>query len=227
MTAGLSCKDVRLMRRAVDGAERAVLDGITADFPAGRLSLIVGPTGAGKSTLLHLLAGLLRPSAGEIRADGEPVSRWITAHRDRWRRRVGILFQTPSLAPDLTVLENAMLPLIPRGGSLVDIRTRARECLGRTGAAHLAGLPAATLSGGEGQRVALARALAAEPRFLIADEPTAHQDDEGAEIVMAALIAEQDRGAAVIVAGHDHRLLGTDFADKRHRLAAGRLAPEP
>lgn len=227
MTAGLSCQDVRLMRRALDGAERAVLDGITTDFPAGRLSLIVGPTGAGKSTLLHLLAGLLRPSAGEVRADGEPVSRWITAHRDRWRRRVGILFQSPSLVPKLTVLENVMLPLIPRSGSLSDIRTRARECLDRTGAAHLAGLPAANLSGGEGQRAALARTLVAEPRFLIADEPTAHQDDEGAAIVMGILLAERDRGAAVIVTGHDHRLLAAGFADCRFRLGAGRLAPEP
>lgn len=227
MIAGLSCHDVRLMRRSVKGSERAVLDGVNADFFVGSLALIVGPTGAGKSTLLYLLAGLLRPAAGEIRADGDPVSRWITAHRDQWRRQVGILFQMPSLAPDLTVLENVMLPLMPRGGALTDIRNRARKCLERTGAVHLAGFPAATLSGGEGQRAALARALTVEPRFLIADEPTAHQDDGGAEIVMAVLKTERDRGAAVIVAGHDHRLLAADFADTRYRLAAGRLTPGP
>lgn len=227
MTAGLSCHNVRLVRRAVDGTERAVLDGVDADFPVGGITLISGPTGAGKSTLLHLLACLLRPASGEVHADGEPVSRWITAHRDRWRRRVGILFQTPSLAPDLTVLENAMLPLIPRGGRLAEIRRRASECLDRSGAAHLAGLPAAILSGGEGQRAALARALAAEPRYLIADEPTAHQDDEGAATVMTALLADRRRGAAVIVAGHDHRLSAADFADRRYRLTSGRLTPEP
>lgn len=227
MTAGLSCHDVRLLRRAVDGTERAVLDGVDADFPVGGISLILGPTGAGKSTLLHLLACLIRPTSGEVRADGEPVSRWITAHRDRWRRRVGILFQTPSLVPDLTVLENVMLPLIPRGGGLAEIRRRAGDCLDRASAGHLAGLPAAILSGGEGQRAALARAIAAEPRFLIADEPTAHQDDDGAKIVMDVFLAERDRGAAVIVAGHDHRLLSAGFADRRHRLAAGRLTPLP
>ncbi len=227
MSVALSCHNVRLMRRAVDGTERAVLDGVDADFPFGAITLISGPTGAGKSTLLHLLACLLRPTAGEVRAEGEPVSRWITAHRDRWRRQVGILFQTPSLVPDLTVLENVMLPLVPRGGGLAEIRRRAVESLDRAGAAHLAGLTASILSGGEGQRSALARAIAAEPRFLVADEPTAHQDDDGAKLVMDALLTERDRGAALIVAGHDHRLLSAGFADRRHRLAAGRLTPLP
>jgi ABC-type lipoprotein export system ATPase subunit len=227
MRGGLSCHALQRFRRGVDGTERPVIDGVDADFPAGEISLIVGPTGAGKSTLLHLLAGLLRPTAGEVRADGEPVSRWVTAHRDRWRRRVGVLFQTPSLVPDLTVLENVMLPLIPRGRSLSDIRRRAGGCLERAGMSHLAGQPAAILSGGEGQRAALARALAVDPRFLIADEPTAHQDDEGAAIVMAALRAERDRGAAVVVAGHDHRLLAAGVADRRYRLASGRLASLP
>jgi ABC-type lipoprotein export system ATPase subunit len=91
-----------------------VLESVAADFSPGTVSLVTGNTGSGKSTLLHLLAGLLRPTAGEVWADGLPVSRWPSRHRDPWRQQVGIVFQHLALIPDLTVAENLLLPMIPR-----------------------------------------------------------------------------------------------------------------
>ena len=86
---------------------------IEAAFAPGTLTLINGPTGAGKTTLLHLLAGLLRPAAGEIRWGDQAISRWHSSHKDRWRRQVGIVFQHQQLIGDLSAGENVLLPLIP------------------------------------------------------------------------------------------------------------------
>lgn len=184
----------------------AVLDAIHAHFPGGAVTLVSGISGAGKSTLLHLLAGLLRPTSGEIHADGQPVSRWRAGHRDRWRRRVGLVFQQDHLMGDLTVLENVMLPMIPRFGSLRRWRARSRELLADLHVGDLAGRNVAALSGGQRQRVAAARALVADPDYVLADEPAAHQDQDNARRLGGLLGRAAHRGAVVIVAAHDRHV---------------------
>jgi putative ABC transport system ATP-binding protein len=221
----LATRELRLVRRSAKGEERAILDGITAAFPAGAVSLIEGGVGSGKSTLLHTLATLLRPSAGEVVADGEPVSRWSPAHRERWRRQVGVAFQTPHLFEELSVLENVMAPLIPRGGGLARARERAEGALERLGMAPLALRRPGGLSGGERQRVILARAEVAEPRFLLADEPSAHQDADGLERVLEVLAQARARGAVVLVVAHDARVAEASLIDHRWTLRDGRLDP--
>ena len=106
MNSSLICKNVSLYCRRADGSERAILKRVNATLNAGQGIMVSGVTGAGKSTLLHLFAGLLRPSEGRIIVNGQPVSRWNTVHRDRWRRQVGIVFQQPHLLNELTVFEN-------------------------------------------------------------------------------------------------------------------------
>jgi ABC-type lipoprotein export system ATPase subunit len=223
---GLATRGLELVYDASAGSPRTVLQDVSAVFPRGALSLVTGATGAGKSSLLHLLAGLLRPTAGEVLADGAPVSRWVAGHRDRWRRRVGVVFQAANLFSGLSVLENVILPLVPRGRSLTALRAAGLEVLAELGLADLAGAWADRLSGGERQRVALARALVGRPDFLIADEPTAHQDPENAARVLQALAACRGRNAAVVVAAHDPRVIAAGVADRHWHLAAGRLASQ-
>jgi ABC-type lipoprotein export system ATPase subunit len=224
MDSALVCQDIGLLRRAWDGSQRVVLKNVNAVFRSGQAAIISGLTGAGKSTLLNILAGLLRPSQGRVLADNLPVSRWNAAHRDRWRRKVGIVFQHPHLLNQLTVMENVILPLIPRIGSMARLRRHGYEALEKSGISHLAGQTAHTLSGGEQQRVAIARAIAAQPEILIADEPTAHQDEAGAAAIIRLLTEWKRPGAIAIVAAHDARLLGYGrFADRHFELADGCL----
>ena len=220
---GLECKAIMVLRRDHLGEGRAVLDGLDASFGPGTVTVIEGATGAGKSTLLHVLGGLLRPDQGEVLADGVAVSRFTAGHRDLWRRGVGLVFQNPHLLSGLTVLENVMLPLVPRGQTVARLREQALAALERTASAHLAGRDPNDLSGGERQRVSLARALVTAPRFLLADEPAAHQDRAGMDNVMNQLAATARTGAVVVVVSHDPRL-ASDHPDwRRLRLESGRL----
>lgn len=224
MDSSLVCQGVSLYRRRADGAERAILKDVNAALNTGEGVMVSGETGAGKSTLLHLFAGLLRPTEGRIIVNGQAVSRWNTVHRDRWRRQVGIVFQHPHLLNELTVLENVILPMIPRGGSITRLRKFAREAIEACGVRHLAGQKAAALSGGEQQRVSIARAIVAKPAILIADEPTAHQDDEGAELIIKTFIRWKRPNTITIIAAHDPRWARHgEFADKHLLMANGRL----
>jgi ABC-type lipoprotein export system ATPase subunit len=223
MERGIECRRLTVARRASDGREKVVIDDLSAQFETGQMAVISGATGAGKSTLLHVLAGLLRPVQGEVIADGEAVSRWVSSHRDRWRRRVGIVFQHDRLLGDLSAVENVVLPLIPRGGGLKECRRSALAALSRLSVDPLADKLVRNLSGGERQRVAIARALVARPSFLFADEPTAHQDHKSTEEILKTLAAAAAAGAVVVVTAHDPRILEAGVAGGRFRLVQGRL----
>ena len=222
MSTGIQLCNVGLQRPARNGA-RTVLANVSAAFPAGRVALITGETGSGKSTLLHILGALLKPTEGEVYADGQPVSRWTARYRDCWRQRVGLVLQHFHLIRELTVMENLMLPLLPHGDCLPELRRRAWNALIQTDLTHLAGEKPLTLSGGERQRVAVARAIVAEPAYLIADEPTAHQDLGHTRALLAIFQRRAREGSVVIIAGHDQRLQETDGADDCYELQNKRL----
>ncbi len=223
MERGIECRRLTVARRASDGREKVVIDDLSAQFETGQMAVISGATGAGKSTLLHVLAGLLRPVQGEVVVDGEAVSRWVSSHRDRWRRRVGIVFQHDRLLGDLSAVENVVLPLIPRGGGLKECRRSALAALSRLSVDPLADKLVRNLSGGERQRVAIARALVAQPSFLFADEPTSHQDHKSTEEILKTLAAAAAAGAVVVVTAHDPRILEAGVTGGRFRLVQGRL----
>jgi lipoprotein-releasing system ATP-binding protein len=223
MERGIECRRLTVARRASDGREKVVIDDLSAQFETGQMVIISGATGAGKSTLLHVLAGLLRPVQGEVVVDGEAVSRWVSSHRDRWRRRVGIVFQHDRLLGDLSAVENVVLPLIPRGGGLKECRRSALAAPSRLSVDPLADKLVRNLSGGERQRVAIARALVARPSFLFADEPTAHQDHKSAEEILKTLATAAAAGAVVVVTAHDPRILEAGATGGRFRLVQGRL----
>lgn len=175
---------------------------VNATFQAGKMSIITGPVGAGKTTLLNTLAGLTRPTSGEVIVNDQPVSRWTGPHRDRWRRQAGIVFQHEHLLHDLTVLENVMLPLIPLGHTLSTCRSQSMEALKKVGLLNHAGCLANALSGGERQKTSIARAIVNQPGFIFADEPTAHLDTENSKKMMGLLYHHACRNAVVIVATH-------------------------
>lgn len=220
---GLTCRQLAFQR-----AGRLVLDGIAVRFGAGRATLVTGATGAGKSTLLHLLGGLLRPTTGEILAGDQPVSRWPEPRLEIWRRQVGMVFQHLNLLPDLSALENVLLPCIPRKAPWSRWVRSARELLERMGLAQWIDAPIAHLSGGQRQRVAVARALVVRPSYLLLDEPTSFQDDPQTRELLSLLAEAAENGACLVVCSHDPRLRSVDAVFHGiYHLAQGRLGGGP
>jgi putative ABC transport system ATP-binding protein len=224
LTTLLACRhvDFHYPRDSKSEAEPLLQD-VEAVFPGGQIMLVSGRSGVGKSTLLYLLAGLLRPTGGEIQADGQRVSRWLTAHRDRWRRHVGIVFQQDHLVDRMTALENVILPLIPRKGGLRQWRQHGLAMLDRLDLGGLAGHLAGELSGGQRQRVSVARALVGVPDYIVADEPIAHQDLQNAQRIGTLLRRAADRGAVVVVAAHDRHVDEWLAVDRHLHLDNGKL----
>lgn len=214
----IACESVRVL--FASGGAGPALEDASLSCDAGELVVVDGPSGSGKSTLLSLMAGLRRPTAGQVLADGQPVSRFTAHHRDQFRRRVGFLPQRLHLFEDLSALENALVPFLPRraGPRAVD-DARALLCELEVPVDRAV----RALSGGEQQRAALARALVTSPPFVLLDEPTAHQDPGRVQLVASILERQRARGAAVVVAAHDERLASLLTVARRYTLASGRL----
>lgn len=211
-----------------DGVAVRALELPTLCLERGASLAVAGPSGSGKTTLFHLVAGLLQPTAGELRVLGEPLGSMSEAARDRFRaRQIGYVFQTSNLLPGFNALENVLLAMqfagtVPAGQR----RRRASELLERVGLSERLRHRPAQLSSGQQQRVAIARALANSPALLLADEPTAHVDYEtGREVValLHELVAEHK--AALLLASHDRELLAQFHA--RLDLRAGTRAISP
>jgi len=187
-------------------APLTILDGVSFEVGAGATVAIVGASGSGKTTLLGLLAGLDRPTAGEVWLGDTALNGLSEDARAALRRRwLGFVFQSFQLLPALTALENVMLPLELAGAG--DAAGRAREWLARVGlSARLSHYPK-QLSGGEQQRVAIARAFCGEPQVLMADEPTGNLDGAtGAEVVDVMFRLNRERGTTLLLVTHNAEL---------------------
>jgi putative ABC transport system ATP-binding protein len=167
---------------------------------------VLGPSGSGKTTLLHVVAGLVRPSEGEIEVSGQALDKLEGATLDRWRgATVGIVLQALHLVRHLSVRDN--LRLAQYLAHLPQDDTRIRDTLGALGVADKARRRPAELSQGERQRVAIARAVVNRPKLLLADEPTANLDDAAAALAVDLLTEQAARhGATLVVATHDARV---------------------
>jgi ABC-type lipoprotein export system ATPase subunit len=199
-----------------------VLDGLDLEAARGELVAVVGRSGSGKSTLLHLLGGLDRPERGTIEIGGTRIDgldeRRLTAVR---RQQVGFVFQSFHLLPELSGIENVLLPAqLSRDG--VHAAPRARELLRRLGLDDVARRLPTTLSGGEQQRLAVARALINDPILVLADEPTGNLDETAGAQVLELLRRAADSGRVVLLATHDAS--ATNIADRVFQLQDGRLA---
>lgn len=209
--------------KSVDGPDGrlTILDDVGFTLARGDSLAIVGASGSGKTTLLGLLAGLDRPSSGEITLAGERLDTLDEEARARLRRRrVGFVFQNFHLLPALNAEENVMLPLELEGGA--DARTRAGEALARVGLAARKHHYPAQLSGGEQQRVALARAFVHAPDILFADEPTGNLDRRTGTAIGDLLFAlNREHGTTLVLVTHDAAL--ADRCARRLALDGGRI----
>jgi putative ABC transport system ATP-binding protein len=190
-----------------DRIETVALANVNLEVKAGEFVAVMGPSGCGKSTLLNLMGLLDAPSKGRVVLDGAPVASYRDRELSRLRnQKIGFVFQTFHLIPDLSVLDNVEIPLLYRGLPGAERRRRALAALERVKLTSRIHHFPGQLSGGQQQRVAIARAVAGSPRLLLADEPTGNLDSQMGDEVLG-LLQELNRedGATVVMVTHDAR----------------------
>lgn len=223
-SAIIECVDVSKTYNG--GVHNAALSHVTLRVPQGQFIAVMGPSGSGKSTLLNMIAGLDRPTQGEVRVNGMQVSRLGEAALARYRRaRLGFVFQFFNLLDHLSVLDNVVLPAQLAGMQTGQANARGREVLAQLGVADIAGAYPARLSGGQRQRVAIARALINHPAVLLADEPTGALDRRSGEQVMETLAQINRDGQTVVMVTHDPRLAAS-YATRVISLQDGQIVDD-
>lgn len=213
-------EDVHLTLTAGSGPVN-ILSGVNLRVNQGETLAVVGPSGSGKTTMLMLMAGLERPSSGQVRLAGVDLTGMSEDDLARFRREnLGIVFQAFHLIPTMTALENAALPLEFAHHS--NAKARAMDALEQVGLGHRGSHYPAQLSGGEQQRVALARAFAARPRIILADEPTGNLDEDTGGRVMELLFTLQaEENATLVLVTHDRSL--AERCDRVATMHSGRM----
>jgi putative ABC transport system ATP-binding protein len=210
----------KVYRGGVTGA----LNGVTLRLEEGEFTAVMGPSGSGKSTLLNMVAGLDRPTSGTVAVAGTDLGPMSETGLARFRRdRIGFVFQFFYLLPNLTVLENVLIPAQLQSTKSAEVR--GRELLERLGIAGEADRFPARLSGGQQQRVAIARALINRPALLLADEPTGALDTRTGEQVMDLLAQLHREGQTILLVTHDAKL-ATRHAARVVSMMDGRIVDD-
>ncbi len=222
MNKAIIVKDLYKFYRVGDSVVRA-LDGVSFEVSEGEFCAIVGTSGSGKSTLLNMLAGLEKPTRGQVVIDGHHIEKLNENELVKFRRdNVGFVFQSFHLLGTMNALENVALPLTFRGESLKSRMKKADEMLRLVGLTkHRKHLPR-QMSGGQQQRVGVARALVADPRILYCDEPTGNLDSHTSEDVMRLMqrvVREQNR--TMVMVTHDDHL--AQYADRIFHIIDGKI----
>ncbi len=218
----VTCRDV-VKTYGSGNAEVHALRGVELEVYPGELTMLVGPSGCGKTTLLSVVAGILRPTSGNVNVLNTDLTQLSSWRRTAFRRdHVGFVFQQFNLLPALTAAENAAVPLVIQGRSRRMALARSKQLLGQMGMADRVNNLPGKLSGGQQQRVAIARALIHHPHLLVCDEPTSALDAKTGHTILELLrsiAVEGDR--AVIIVTHDSRIF--EFADTLARMDDGHI----
>jgi len=200
------------------------LQDISLEFKEGELVILKGVSGSGKSTILSLIAGLSKPTIGEVIVDGKKISKLPDHFAASYRRdNIGIVFQKYNLIPELTVEENVLLPLFPLNLKREIMKEKAARVLEKFTIAHKTGVMVRNLSGGEQQRVAIARANINDPKIILADEPTANLDEKLSREFIAILRELKSKKRTIVVSTHDPLFFELDFVDRVINLEHGKL----
>ncbi|HEU4677796.1 MAG TPA: ABC transporter ATP-binding protein [Candidatus Paceibacterota bacterium] len=205
--------------------ETRVLKGITLTVSAGDFVAIMGKSGAGKSTLMYQLSVLDHPTTGRVTVDGVNVASLSESEQTRFRlNTLGYVFQDYALVPDLSAEENIMVPLLMRGLSWEEAKTKAREALTGVGLPGKERNLPAQLSGGEQQRVSVARAIAGGPKIIFADEPTANLDSVSGNAIIELLRDLNRRGQTIVMVTHEEEY--TKYCNRIIDMEDGRITGE-
>jgi putative ABC transport system ATP-binding protein len=204
-----------------DRIETLALQNVNLEVARGEFVSVMGPSGCGKSTLLNVMGLLDVPSAGHVALDGERINGQGDRYMSRLRNeKIGFIFQSFHLVPDLRVIDNVEIPLLYRKLSGSERKRLAQEALDRVGLSSRTRHFPSQLSGGQQQRVAIARAIVGKPGILLADEPTGNLDSQMGAEVMEILHRLNDDGSTIVMVTHDARL--AEKTDRIVRLFDGR-----
>ncbi|HNQ82638.1 MAG TPA: ABC transporter ATP-binding protein [Bacteroidales bacterium] len=208
-----------------DEVETTALNNVSFNINPGEFVAIMGPSGCGKSTLLNILGLLDNPSGGEYYFNDAEVSRFNERQRARMRKEnIGFVFQNFNLIDELNVFENVELPLIYLGMTATERKRRVNEALEQMQITHRRKHFPLQLSGGQQQRVAVARAVVANPKLILADEPTGNLDSANGEEVMNLLERLNQQGTTLIIVTHSQR--DAEYAHRIIRLFDGQIVTE-
>ncbi len=204
--------------------ETTALNNINLQFNEGELIVLKGASGSGKSTILSLIAGLNKPTSGEVIVDNKKVSKLADNFASLYRREnIGFIFQKYNLIQNLTVKENIALPLIPNNPDEKELETLLASVMEKFHIAHKKDIIVKNLSGGEQQRVAIARANINSPKIIIADEPTANLDEKLSLHFIEILKTLKESNKTIVVATHDPIFFSLDFVDKVIEIHNGNI----
>lgn len=205
--------------------ETVALNDINMGVKEGEFIAVMGPSGCGKSTLLNILGLLDNPTAGEYALDGNEVGKLKEKERTKARKgKIGFIFQSFNLIEEMTVFENVELPLTYLNVSKTERKKKVEEALRKMNISHRAGHFPNQLSGGQQQRVAIARAVVAEPKLILADEPTGNLDSKNGLDVMNLLTQLNHEGATIVMVTHSQH--DASFAHRIVNLFDGRIVVE-
>jgi putative ABC transport system ATP-binding protein len=203
-------------------SELVVLKGLDLSVPEGQFLAITGRSGSGKSTLLYQLGLLDNPNSGEIKIEGIDISKLDNDAKTRFRlNKLGYVFQDYALIPELTALENVLLPLLQQGETMAEAEKKAKDSLVRIGLGDRMNNIPSKLSGGQQQRVSIARAIAHSPKIIFADEPTANLDTETSDQVLDAFIDLHKQGQTIIMVTHEKEY--SELTDRVVQLSDGKI----
>ena len=205
--------------------ETLALNKVSIEVKEGEFVAIMGPSGCGKSTLLNILGLLDNPTSGEYYLNGIEVSRYAEAQRTKLRKGIiGFVFQSFNLIDELNVYENIELPLLYMGVSAAERKKKVQEAMERMAIVHREKHFPQQLSGGQQQRVAIARAVVANPKLILADEPTGNLDSKNGQEVMNLLSELNKEGTTIVMVTHSQHDAG--FASRTINLFDGQVVTE-
>ena len=213
----------KIFRR--EEVETLALNKVSIEVKEGEFVAIMGPSGCGKSTLLNILGLLDNPTSGEYYLNGIEVSRYTEAQRTKLRKGIiGFVFQSFNLIDELNVYENIELPLLYMGVSAAERKKKVQEAMERMAIVHREKHFPQQLSGGQQQRVAIARAVVANPKLILADEPTGNLDSKNGQEVMNLLSELNKEGTTIVMVTHSQHDAG--FASRTINLFDGQVVTE-